>query len=172
LPEFQSPSGIRSGNAQVNKGVKLIVPIATGLRSEGHWRGVTRGVQDDLAHGTVAARCGIGRVDQRGLSTREPGLHSWTAAILSEAVGRLTADVAHDFNNPLMSIGGSGRVDRDAAFLRSGVRLVPIIDGDDYPCGDPILLPDLRQIFDMLSAPEGPRPHNLRRSITRRFGIR
>jgi hypothetical protein len=111
----------------VNGGVKLIVPIATGLRSEGHWRGVTRGVQDDRAHRTVAARCGIGRVDQRGPSTREPGLHSWTAAILSEAVGRLTAGVAHDFNNPQMSIGGSGRVDRDAAFLRSGVRPVPIM---------------------------------------------
>ena len=75
------------------------------------------------AHGTVAAR--IGRVDQRSLSTREPGPHSYTAAILSEAVRRLTAGVAHEFNTLLMSIGGSGRVDRDAAFFRSGVRPLP-----------------------------------------------
>ena len=80
----------------------------------------------------------IGRVDQRSLSTREPGPHSYTAAILSEAVRRLTAGVAHDFNTLLMSIGGSGRVDRDAAFFRSGLRPVTVMQSQvDDPCGDP-----------------------------------
>ena len=124
---------------------------------EGHLLGVTKGVQDDRAWdgGGASSAEWISGAYRHGSQGR---ILTRQQSYRKRCVGRLLASPTVQY--PLMSIGGSGRVDRDAAFFRSGVRPVTVMQptGLTIRAVIPILLRDLQQIFDMLFTPEGRDP--------------